>query len=172
MLKLAQQKEMRESMQMDDFDLSHALNGTVFETNIDQLCDINQIILSIQMAFANLQCDHWDKQAVMAYEWSGESSYKLYCEDHYEEAGSWFQTSVNLMDNLRLNRIVLSELERLLVHVQVMIDYFHTKNTKKNPILYEKIKGLIEENLSELKNSLNNLTSKVLHIDEEQKIDI
>ena len=58
LFKLVQQKEMRKSKKIDNFDLSHVLNGTAFETNIAQLIDINKIILSIQIAFANLQCNH------------------------------------------------------------------------------------------------------------------
>ena len=55
---------------------------------------------------------------------------------------------------------MLKELERHLIHVQEKIDYFHIENDKKDPILFEKVKGLIEEDFEQLKNLLG---STLLH---------
>ena len=59
---------------------------------------------------------------------------------------------------------MLKELERQLIHVQERIDYFNIENDKKDPILYEKVKGLIEEDFEELKMLLKSLTVKCLEI--------
>ena len=58
------------------------------------------------------------------------------------------------MDNFRLNKIVVRELEGLLIHLQKRIDYFHIQNEKKNSDLYEKNKEFIDEGFKDLKNML------------------
>ena len=78
----------------------------------------------------------------------------MYCKLHFEEFGSRIQPSINLKHSKNFNRIVLKELERHLIQVQERIDYFHIENDKKDPILYEKVKGLIEEDFEQLKNLL------------------
>ena len=59
---------------------------------------------------------------------------------------------------------MLNELEKHLIRIQERIDYFHIKNDKKDPVLYEKVKGLIEQDFEELKFLLESLTDKCLKI--------
>ena len=59
---------------------------------------------------------------------------------------------------------MLNELERHLIHLQERIEYFRIKNDKKNPDLYQKVKGLIENNFVELNSLLENMASKCLRL--------
>ena len=92
------------------------------------------------------------------------TTYKLYCEGHFEVLGSDFLYPINLIHNQRYYTIMLNELERLLVLLQERIEYFNIDNDKKNPDLYKKVKGLIDENFGELNTLLENLTSKSFRI--------
>ena len=155
-----QLKEEADFIKLQNIDLCKALKGTVFSTYLSKLWDIKLIIKTIKSEFDQLQCDHCDKQAKIASEWNQENAYKLYCEFHFKEFGSRVQHSINLEHSKEFNWIVLNELERHLIHVQERIDYFHIENEKKDPILYEKVKGLIEEEFEQLKYSLESMATK------------
>ena len=141
-------------LQMKNIDLCQALKGTVFETQFNQLCDIKQIISSVEIGFARLQWDECDQQAIVVCEGDQEASFKLFCEDHFEELGSYSKSSINLIHDLKLNVIMLNELERHLAHLQERMEYFSIKKDKKNPVLFKKVKGLIDDNFKELKTLL------------------
>ena len=161
---MCQLKEQADFVQMENIDLCQALKGTVFKTNLNNLWDINQITNNIKARFDELQCDYCDQQAKIASEWSQESTFKLYCKLHFKEFGSHIQSSINLKHSKEFNWIVLNELEKHLIRIQERIDYFHIKNDKKDPVLYEKVKGLIEQDFEELKFLLESLTDKCLKI--------
>ena len=161
---MSQLKEQTNFVQMENFDLCKALNGTVFKTNLTQLWDIKLITNNIKAWFDELQCDHCNEQAKIASEWNQETTYNLYCESHFKKFSSRIQNPITLKYSKKLNKIELSELERHLIHVQEKIDYFHIKNDKKDPILYEKVKGLIEKDFEELKNLLESLTAKCIKL--------
>ena len=88
----------------------------------------------------------------------------MYCEPHFNELGSRIQHPINIKFSKKFNKIVLGELERHLIHVQERIDYFHIENNKKDPILFEKVKRIIEEDFEELKILLESLTAKCVKI--------
>ena len=157
---MCQLKEEEDFVKMENIDLCQALKGTVFKTRLNKLWDIKLINQTINTGFSQLQCDHCDQQAKIASECPQETSYKLYCELHFEQFGSRIQPSINLKHSKKFNRIVLKELERHLIQVQERIDYFHIENDKKDPFMYEKVKGLIEEDFEQLKNLLESMTIK------------
>ena len=155
-----QQKEKADFVQMENFDLCQALKGTIFNTMLHKLWDIKEIIGNIQIGFTSLQWDHCDQQASNACEGDQETPFKLYCEGHFEVLGSHFKSSIILMHDLRYNTIMLNELEGHLIRLQERIEYFSIKNDKKNPVLFKKVKGLIDDNFRELNTLLESLTSK------------
>ena len=155
-----QQKEKADFVQMENIDLCQALKGTIFNTMLNKLWDIKEIIGNIQIGFASLQWDHCDQQASIACEGDQETPYKLFCEGHFEVLGSHFKSSIILMHDLRYNTIMLNELEGHLIRLQERIEYFSIKNDKKNPVLFKKVKGLIDDNFRELNTLLESLTSK------------
>ena len=61
---------------------------------------------------------------------------------------------------------MLNELERYLIRLQERIEYFNIENDNKNPKLYEKVKGLIEDNFGELCTLLESLASKCFRINQ------
>ena len=79
------------------------------------------------------------------------------------------QAPINLTDKLRLNIIVLKELENQLIHVQERIEYFQIENDNKNSVLFEKVKEIIDENFNKLKILLQTMNVKYLNINKEQK---
>ena len=162
-------EEEKEFLQMKNIDLCKALKGTIFNTQLNKLWDIKQIIDNIEIGFASLQWDFWDKQATIVWEGNQE---KLYCEPHFEKFGSISKTSTILMHSLRFNRIVLKELERQLIRLQERIDYFHIQNDQKDYILYEKIRGFIDESFEELKILLESMTAKWLRINQSKSLTI
>ena len=93
----------------------------------------------------------------------------MYCEPHFNELGSRIQHPINIKFSKKFNKIVLDELERHLIHVQERIDYFHIENNKKDPILFEKVKEIIEEDFEELKILLESLTAKCAKISQPKK---
>ena len=157
---MSQQTEKVDYVQMENIDLWQALKGTVFKTQLDKLWDIKKIIGDIEVGFISLQWDHCDKHASFACGGNKKIPYKLYCEGHFEVLGSHFLNPINLIYNQRYNTIMLNELERLLIHLQERIEYFNIDNDKKNPDLYQKVKGLIEDNFGELNTLLESLASK------------
>ena len=52
---MSQLKNQTGFLQMKNIDLCQALKGTVFKTQLNQLCDIKQIISSVEIGFARLQ---------------------------------------------------------------------------------------------------------------------
>ena len=151
---------------MKNIDLCQALKGTVFKTQLIKLWDIKQIIKNIEIGFSSLQWDNCDQYASIAWEGNQETPYKLFCEGHFEVLGSHFKSSINLIHDLRYNTIMLNELERYIIRLQERIEYFSIENDNKNPFLYQKIKGLIEDNFGELSTSLENLASKCSRINQ------
>ena len=65
---------------MKNIDLCHALKGTVFKTQLNQLRDIKQIISRVEIRFASLRWDDCDQQAVFACKGNQEAPFKLFCE--------------------------------------------------------------------------------------------
>ena len=61
---------------------------------------------------------------------------------------------------------MLNELERHLIRLQERVEYFSIENDKKNPDLYQKVKGLIEDNFGEIKTLLESISSKCFRINE------
>ena len=155
-----QQKEEADFVQMKNIDLCQALKGTIFNTILNKMWDIKEIIGNIQIGFTSLQWDHCDQQASNACEGDQETSYKLYCEGHFEVLGSHFKSSIFLMQDLRYNTIMLNELEGHLIRLQERIEYFNIQNDKKSPVLFKKVKVLIDDNFGELNTLLERLTSK------------
>ena len=151
---------------MKNIDLCYALKGTVFKTQISKLWDIKKIIRSIEVGFSSLKWDHCDQQASIACKGDQETPYKLFCEGHFEVLGSHFKSSINLVHDLRYNVIMLNELERHLIRLQERVEYFSIENDKKNPDLYQKVKGLIEDNFGEIKTLLESISSKCFRINE------
>ena len=149
---------------MENIDLCQALKGTIFKTKFNKLWDIKKIIRDIEAGFTSLMCDHCNKQASFTWGGNQETPYKLYCEGHFEVFGSHFLSPINLKNNLRYYTIVLNELERLLIHLQEKIEYFNIDSDKKNPDLYQKVKGLIEDNFGELNTLLESLSSKCFRV--------
>ena len=157
---MSQLKNQTGFLQMKNIDLCQALKGTVFKTQLNQLCDIKQIISSVEIGFARLQWDECDQQAFVVCEGDQEASFKLFCDNHFEELGSYSKSSINLIHDLKLNVIMLNELERHLARLQERMEYFSIKKDKKNPVMFKKVKGLIDDNFKELKTLLKNLASK------------
>ena len=56
--------------------------------------------------------------------------------------------------------MMLNELERHLVSLQEKIEYFSIKKDKKNPVLFQKFKGLIDDNFKILNTLLKNMATK------------
>ena len=148
---MCQMKEEEDFVKMQNIDLCQALKGTIFKTRLNKLWDIKLITSNIKARFDELQCDYCDQQAIIASEWSQETTYQLFCEPHFNEFGSRIQHPINIKFSKKFNKIVLSELERHLIHVQERIDYFHIENDKKDPILFEKVKELLKKTLKNLK---------------------
>ena len=55
LVKISQLEEQTGFLQIKNIDLCQALKGTVFETQLNQLCDIKKIISSVEIGFARLQ---------------------------------------------------------------------------------------------------------------------
>ena len=159
-----QMKEKADFDQMENFDLCQALKGTVFNTHLNKLWDIKKVIGNIEIGFARLQWNKCDQQAIYACVGNQETPYKLFCDGHFEKLGSNLKSSINLLHDLRLNVIMLNELERHLIRLQERIEYFSIDSDEKNPDLYQKVKELIEDNFGELKTLLESLASKCLRI--------
>ena len=163
---MSQLKEQADFVQMENIDLCQALRGTKFKTQLKKLWDIQKIIGNIEIGFSSLQWDHCEQQASVACEGNQENLYKLYCENHSEVLGSHFQSSINLIHDLRYNIILLNELERHLISLQERIEYFNIEEDKKNPVLFQTIKELIEEKFGELNTLLESMASKCFRIDQ------
>ena len=168
---MSQLKEQTGFLQIKNIDLCQALKGTVFKTQLNQLWDIKQIIKSVEIGFASLQWDDCDKQAIIVWEGNQETPFKLFCENHFEELGSYFKSSINLIHDLKLNVIKLNELERHLVRLQERIKYFSIEKNKKNSVLFQKVKENIDDNFKELNTLLENLASKSSWINQKKKDD-
>ena len=68
LVKMSQLKNQTGFLQMKNIDLCQALKGTVFKTQLNQLCDIKQIISNVEIGFALLQWDECDQQAIVVCE--------------------------------------------------------------------------------------------------------
>ena len=147
-------------LQIKNIDLCQAMKGTVFKTQLNQLWDIKQIISWVKLGFSSLQWDDCNKQAIVACEGNKKNPFKLFCESHFEEDSSYFKSSINLISDFRLNVIILNELEGHLIHLQEKIEYFKIQKNEKNPVLYQKVNGLIDDNFEELNTLLKDLASK------------
>ena len=160
LVKMSQLRKQTGFLQMKNIDLCQALKGTVFKTQLNQLWDIKQIISSVEIGFASLQWYDCDQQAAFVCEGHQEAPFKLFCEDHFEEIGLYSKSSINLTHDLKLNVMMLNELERHLVSLQEKIEYFSIKKDKKNPVLFQKFKGLIDDNFKILNTLLKNMATK------------
>ena len=69
---------------MKNIDLCHALKGTVFKTQLNQLRDIKQIVSSVEIGFASLRWDDCDQQAAIVCKGNQDAQFKLFYEDHFE----------------------------------------------------------------------------------------
>ena len=161
---MSQQKEKADFVKMENINLWQALKGTIFKTVINKLWDIKKIIVNIETGYTSLQWDKCDQQASTAYEENQGTSYKLFCEEHFLKLGALYKSPINLNQDFRYNVIMLNELERQLIHLQERIEYFKVDYDEKNDDLYQKVKGLIEDNYELLKTLLENMASKCLNI--------
>ena len=167
MHKLSQQKELKEFNQIKNIDLCQALKGTPFSAHINMLFDTNEIIENLEVAFANLDCEICGKQAEIVYKGNEETPEQLYCKTHFYSYGFCSLPSLKLSHELRLHKVVLKDLERLMILLQERMEYFYIEDNKKDPVPFGEAKDSIDESFKQLQDSLKSLNSKIKKVNKD-----
>ena len=108
---------------------------------------------------ANLDCEICSKQAEIAYKGNEGTPEQHYCKTHFYSYGFYFLPSQKLSHELRLHKVVLKNLERLIIRLKERMEYFLIEDNKKDPVPFGEAKDSIDERVKKLQNSLKSLNS-------------
>ena len=157
---------------MEDFDLINALDAKVYKLDTTNLnININDLIVKINNGFSKLICTQpeCNQKAIMYIKNLGDTSTKVYWEEHtklYENNSNHFQ---NLEDELKRNILILKNLEKKLIILEVQMEYIRDKDAGK---YYSKYDELIEEIFKEYKSREETLSKIIQKAELINKLDI
>ena len=172
--KVVQDQENAKSwMFLKNIDLIMALDAIVYHVKIDKkLCDIKKITSSVKYGFSQLKCTQPGcfKKAVMCHKRSVDIPAELYCKEHSNFVDPLSEDLHDFKAELRRNKSILKSLEKQLVVVQEQMKYFQSESSNKDMITYNKIKTKLDEEYGNLKNILDDMTTKANQIVMEETI--
>ena len=151
-------------MFLEKLDLIKNLNAIVYHAKINnQLCNIQEIIANVEYGFSQLKCSNhgWsESKVVKILKIDNDSSTKFYCINHLKEADSSSEGYHDVDIELKNIKQALNSLEKLLIVLQDQMEYLKSEDSNKDTKAYNRIKDQLDDEYSNLINSLNSITTK------------
>ena len=148
---------------MEDFDLIDALDAKVYKLDTtNPNFNINDLIVKINNGFSKLICTQpkCNQKAIMYFKNLGDTSTKLYWEEHTKLSGNNYILLKNLDDEFKRNILILKNLEKKLIILDVQMEYIRDEDAGKHYYKYYKLKEDIFIEYKSLEETLSKIIQK------------